>query len=399
MMVENRFDCIVVGGGPTGLMSALALEKAGLTVALVAPQATAPAARTTALFETSLELPRRLGLEDELNAIGEPLAVMRLIDDTGSFIQAPEVSFRACEVDRPHFGLNIANAKLTEVLDQAVGKKPNIERHQAPATGIDYEENAVVVHLETGAILQAEILVAADGRRSFARERAGIGTRGWSLPQTALVLLFEHSRAHENVSTEFHRPYGPFTQVPLDHHVSSLVWVEKPDVAERLLALEVSDLERKIELISRRLFGSVKVVEKPSAYPLSTLVAKRFADKKTFLVGEAAHAFAPIGAQGLNLGVRDVSDLARILGRAKSTNDLANEAVQKRYHDQRTSDVWVRTLGVEALNRSLITRSAIMPVARGLLLTAAERITPFRRLMMHHGMAAKTGIAPYQTGP
>ena len=168
----------------------------------------------------------------------------------------------------------------------------------------------------TAAAVEAPLAVAADGRDSLARQAAGIATSTRSYPQSALVLNFAHSREHGFISTEFHTETGPFTQVPLPGNRSSLVWVVKPETAEELAALDDAALSR-----ARRGADAVDARPRHASSPAGRSIRSRrdlparFAKNRIALVGEAAHVFPPIGAQGLNLGIRDVEDIVRTAAR------------------------------------------------------------------------------------
>ncbi|HEX2146661.1 MAG TPA: FAD-dependent monooxygenase, partial [Pseudorhizobium sp.] len=241
-----------------------------------------------------------------------------------------------------------------------------------------------------GQTLSAALVVGADGRGSKVRESAGIGTRRWAYPQTAVVLNFGHSLPHGNVSTEFHTVTGPFTQVPLPGRRSSLVWVVKPHEAERLLALSPEGLSTEIEARMQSMLGKVIVEPGAQSWPLSSLMADRFGKDRVALVGEAAHAFPPIGAQGLNLSLRDIIELSDIL--AASRDRPVPPDFGERFNRRRRADIMSRTFGVDLLNRSLL--SDFLPVqmmrAAGLHLVSA--LPPLRNLVMREGIEPGRGL-------
>ena len=164
--------------------------------------------------------------------------------------------------------------------------------------------------LADGSEVSASLAVAADGRLSPAREAAGIAASARPYPQAALVLNFGHRSEHAFTSTEFHTETGPFTQVPLPGNRSSLVWVVEPETAERACRTG-----RRHAFTARRrarcsrCWAGCTVEPGRQVYPLSAALPARFAQNRVALVGEAAHVFPPIGAQGLNLGIRDIDDL------------------------------------------------------------------------------------------
>jgi len=153
--------------------------------------------------------------------------------------------------------------------------------------------------------LRAPLIVAADGQRSLCRSAAGIKTDTRDYPQVALTVSFAHSRPHRDTSTEFHTTSGPFTVVPLLGNRSSLVWVLDPIDAETIAALDDAALSQEIERRSHSILGKVTLEPGRGLFPLHVATARPFAAKRIALIGEAAHVIPPIGAQGLNLGLRD----------------------------------------------------------------------------------------------
>ena len=248
---------VVVGAGPAGLATAIALAHAGIATLLVGPAANAADGRTAALFQGSIQFLKAIGAWAAIENQAEPITAIRLADATNSIFRAPEVSFAATEIGYPAFGYNVPTGALSAALDQVAGTRI---RRLVSAGITRLETGSGFVWLETaeGEHIKAELVAAADGRNSLCRESAGITTRSWSYPQAAVVTTFAHSRPHDGVSSELHRRAGPLTIVPMPGNVSSLVWVEEPREAERLAGDENSILFYAYRL--KKLFGFVKEV-------------------------------------------------------------------------------------------------------------------------------------------
>ncbi|MEO1695318.1 MAG: FAD-dependent monooxygenase, partial [Pseudomonadota bacterium] len=248
----------------------------------------------------------------------------------------------------------------------------------------------VVLTLDTGEQIRARAVVAADGRHSKLRPAAGIATRQWSRGQAAITTQFAHSRPHGDISTELHDRQGPCTTVPLMGQRSSLVWMVREDTLESVIGDggSAAPLQAALQPRVGGFLGAISDMTPPKAVPLLSLVARRMAARRVFLVGEAAHAFPPIGAQGLNLGFRDVADAVDVIGAAiERGSDPGAAAVTARYHALRWVDVEARSQAVDALNESLVSRLPFLPAARGLGLLGVSAVPPLRRLLMNRGMA------------
>lgn len=377
-------EIAVVGEGLAGSVAALALARAGRKVALIAPRQNRQDRRTTALMDQSIRFIDSLGLWRALEQASAALSVMQILDGTTRLFRAPPAQFRAADVGLSAFGYNIPNSVLMQVLSDAVTAEPNIARVDASLERLDLQADAANLTLSDGQTLAAAFVIGADGRGSKVREGAGIGTRRWAYPQTAVVLNFAHEHPHGNVSTEFHTETGPFTQVPLPGSRSSLVWVVKPEEAERLLALPLEALSSAVELRMQSLLGKVTVEAGVESWRLSSLMSDRFGKGRVALVGEAAHAFPPIGAQGLNLSLRDVMELVDLLKTA-GERPVAGDAGD-RFNRRRRPDIMTRTLGVDLLNRSLLSDFLPMQVARAAGLHMLTAVGPLRNILMREGV-------------
>ncbi len=378
-------EVAVIGGGPAGLVSAIALKTAGVDTILIAPRAE-PDHRTTALLSNSVTALQTLGVWQACLPHAAPLKRLRIVDDTKRLFRAPEVSFDAAEIGLEAFGYNIENRYLLAALE-ARAAELKLPRIAAPALAIKPDAAGVTVDY-AGGEARVRLVVGADGARSLARVAAGIATRRRTYPQTALTLNLGHARPHDDASTEFHTESGPFTLVPLPGRRSSLVCVLDKSNAAKLLAEPDAALAAEIERRAHSLLGTMRVEGGRGVFPLAIETADAFARRRIALVGEAAHVVPPIGAQGLNLGLRDGATIAEIVADARRENlDAGAPDVLARYDRQRRADVTSRTIAVDLLNRSLLTDFLPAHGARGLSLYLVDRIGPLRRALMREGVA------------
>jgi 2-octaprenyl-6-methoxyphenol hydroxylase len=382
---QRSADVAVVGGGPAGLVTAIALASAGIDTVLIAPLA-ADDHRTTALLATSVTALETLGAWEPCRPHAAPLVSIRIIDDTRRLVRAPEIFFSATEIGLDAFGQNIENRHLVAALRQRAADL-QIPHIVAPATAVAADETGVTVTLIDGAV-RARLAIGADGHRSLCRTAAGIGADRRACPQTALTLNLALARGHQETATEFHTEIGPFTLVPLPGQRASLVCVLDPAGAERLAAMTDMELSAEIERRAQSLFGTMSAEPGRGMFPLAVETAHAFARGRIALVGEAAHVVPPIGAQGLNLGLRDAATLAEVVADAARRHaDIGAPEVLIRYDMQRRADVTSRRIAIDLLNRSLL--SGFLPVqgARGLSLFLVDRIGPLRRALMREGVA------------
>jgi 2-octaprenyl-6-methoxyphenol hydroxylase len=389
--------CAVIGGGPAGLIAALALVHYGVPTSLVARRPARIDNRTTALLAGSVAALEALGVWEACRPHAAPLRVMRIADDTGRLWRAPEVRFEAAEIGLPAFGWNIENRHLVAALWDRAAAASGLSHIDSAARSIEIEGSAVTVVPADGPPLRTQLVVGADGRHSLCRAAAGIAMEERNTAQTALTYILSHSRPHHDISTEFHTGHGPFTVVPLPGLRSSLVCVVAPAEAENLVRLDGAALDAEIERRSHSILGKVHVEPGHGAFALVAGTASRFASGRIVLVGEAAHVFPPIGAQGLNLGLRDAVTIAEVAADTGG-GDIGAADVTDEYERRRRPDVGSRSVAIDLLNRSLLSDFVPFQGLRGLGLYALDRIGPLRRAVMREGIAPSASMPSLMRG-
>jgi 2-octaprenyl-6-methoxyphenol hydroxylase len=381
-------DVAVIGGGPAGLAAAIAIAQTGAKTVLIARRAPYADNRTTALLGGSVDFLQALNVWPRCKEGAAPLQAMRLVDDTGRLIRAPEVRFSSDEIGLEAFGYNIENRLLTTALEARATELAELTWFDDEADTVIPQDADAAIRTGRGKSISARLVAGADGRHSLCRQAAGIEVRRRDLHQAALTFNVSHSRPHRNISTEFHTSQGPCVFVPLPGDRCSVVWVASPKEAERLMALADGELSEAAEKQSHSILGRIAVEPGRHLFPLAIEHIRQFARHRVALVGEAAHVIPPIGAQGLNMGLRDAADLADIVREAMvSGEDPGSPQVLKRYDTARRTDVASRTFAIDIANRSLL--SNLLPVqslrAAGLHLIGS--IGPLRRIAMREGLA------------
>ncbi len=384
--MAQESDILIVGGGPVGNTAAIALARAGYSVTICAPKSGAKDPRTTAHLSQTVEFFKDLGIWERLEEKAFPLKVMRIVDGTNRIFRAPQTDFKSSEIGLEAFGYNLRNADVADVLETEMETYEQITHVDGTAVEFSRYDEKIRVTPDTAdgeMVLETKFLVAADGKHSKVREHFLPDTRNWSYPQSALVVNFKHEFPSHETSTEFHTEGGPFTIVPQSNNTAGLVWLEKPEIISEVMTYPDEKLEQVIEEKMQSFLGAINLISKPASFPIMGLVANRFGDGNVALIGEAAHVFPPIGAQGFNLGARDVQDLVTVMKRFTSAENRGGQ-----YNSMRKADIESRTLGVDLLNRSLL--SGLLPnqMLRTFGLYALNKSAPLRKTAM------KMGISP-----
>ncbi|MDX8351371.1 UbiH/UbiF family hydroxylase [Cognatiyoonia sp. IB215182] len=395
-MKRDETDILIAGGGLAGLTAAAALGTAGFHVTLVDPTPQVTHAddagadlRTTAFLQPAQQFLEAAGLWTALAPHAAPLQVMRIVDAAVE----PHVmrDFDAKDISDKPFGWNLPNWLLRREIVARLETLPNVDFR--PEVGFDRmvarTKNAIVT-LSDATQVTAKLVIGADGRNSAVRQAQGIRTQTLRYGQKALTFAVTHTSPHNNISTEIHRSGGPFTLVPLPDHegkpCSAVVWMESGAEVQRLANLPQGALENAANERSAWTYGPLNLVSKRMVWPIISQVADRLTAPRTALVAEAAHVMPPVGAQGLNMSLRDLDCLLE-LAKAQP-GDLGSAAMLNAYARKRHPDIMLRVAGIDALNRASIAGNPMVQNMRARGIEALYGITPIRRSLMQLGLGA-----------
>jgi 2-octaprenyl-6-methoxyphenol hydroxylase len=390
--MAERQDAVIVGGGLVGQALALALASAELEVAVIEraePEAQMDAGfdtRASAIASASARMLRTLGLAPLLDGEGCAIRTIRVSEGLGR----GHLVFDSADADPPEpLGIMVENRALRGALLAEVQRRPEI-RLVAPATvaGVARDAAGAVVHLADGTVLAAPVVIAADGRRSALRARAGIRVSEWRYGGAAIVTMIAHARLHGDVACEIFFPAGPLAQLPMrpladGRHRSAIVWTVRAADAPGLAALGPRGLAREIEVRLGGGLGAVSLLAPPVVHRFAYHHAERYWAERLILVGDAAHGIHPIAGQGLNMGLRDVAALAQTLADAVRTGrDPGHPDVARAYERWRRADNSATAAATDGLARLFGVPGAAASAIRRAGLAAVERMPPLKRRFM-----------------
>lgn len=388
-MARHRHDVVVVGGGIVGAATALALHRRGFDVGLV-ERAAPPAAfdlaawdpRVYAISPGSVRFLDALGVWRRIEAWRvSPYARMEIWDR----VPSRALTFDAAELAVPELGFIVEDLPLRRALwDALAGVAQYVPAQVADAAcGADGGR----LTLADGRVLEAALLVAAEGADSTLRERCGIGTQGWSYGQRAIVSHVATEEAHGGVAYQHFLPDGPLAFLPLCDGRSSVVWSCADARAGELLALDdAAFCARTGEAIEHRL-GAVTAATPRVAFPLRLLHAEHYAKPGLALVGDSAHVVHPLAGQGMNLGLADAAALAAVVEPARAQGKaIGHPRVLARYERRRKADTLEMLALTDALSRLF---RATLPGIEGLRelgMALVERSGPLKRRLAQRAM-------------
>jgi 2-octaprenyl-6-methoxyphenol hydroxylase len=392
-------DILISGGGVAGLVAAAAFGTAGFRTVVVdpAPPVTDAAAdgadlRSTAFLQPARAFLTRAGLWDRLAPHATPLRVMRIVDAGGA---APEPritrDFDAAEIGDEAFGWNFPNWLLRREIVARLAEIPAVTF--LPGTGfasLFTRETEARVTLTDGSRYATRLVIAADGRHSPARDAAGIGVKITRYGQKAIVFAVTHPVPHDSISTEVHRTGGPFTLVPLPDRdcqpCSAVVWMEDGPEVQRLAALPAAEFEAEATARSAQVQGPLTLATRRQVWPIISQMADRLTAQRLALVAEAAHVVPPIGAQGLNMSLRDLATLLDLA--VADAAGLGSQKMLDAYARARHADIRLRVAGIDALNRASQADAPFLRDLRATGVRVLHDLTPVRRGLMRLGLGA-----------
>ncbi len=401
-MTQNAlsFDIVISGGGIAGLTAAAAFGKAGFSVLCVDPappittrDADGADLRSTAFLQPARDFLNDIGLWPVLAPYATPLQTMRIVD-AGGEVAEPRVTkdFDAADISEEPFGWNLPNWLLRREISAVLNDLPNVEfRPGVKAETLFTRTAQARVGLSDGTKVFAKLVISADGRNSPMRDAAGIGVQTTRFGQKALAFAVTHSLPHRFVSTEIHRTGGPFTLVPLPDFdgkpSSAIVWMEESAKADALMALDEAAFEDAMNKRSCELYGPLKLASKRTIWPIIAQKADSLIAERLAVVAEAAHVVPPIGAQGLNMSLKDIATLLDLA--TKHPEQLGDQHMLDAYQKARYGDVKLRVAGITALNRTSMASDQTLRDLRAKGIDLLHGIGPVRHGLMKLGLGAK----------
>jgi 2-octaprenyl-6-methoxyphenol hydroxylase len=391
---------VICGGAFAGLALALALRQGlgpEIPVIVADPAlATRPSRdpRATAIVAACRRLFEALGVWDQVAAESQPILDMVVTDSKLEDATRPVFLTFAGHVEPGEpFAHMVENRRLIDAL-VVRAEAEGIDLRATAVSTYDSRADGVDVTLADGSVIEASLLVAADGARSRLRERAGIATHGWDYDQSGIVVTVGHERDHHGRAEEHFLPAGPFAILPLTGKRSSLVWTENRAEAARITALNEEEFHAELERRFGLHLGEIKALDKPRSFPLGYFVARSFIAERMALVGDAAHVIHPIAGQGLNMGLKDVAALAEVVvDAARLGMDLGQADVLERYQRWRRFDTMAMGLATNSLNFLFSNESTLLRTVRDIGLGLVDRAPPLKSLFIRQA-AGLSGEVP-----
>jgi 2-octaprenyl-3-methyl-6-methoxy-1,4-benzoquinol hydroxylase/2-octaprenylphenol hydroxylase len=397
-MSPRRVEVAVVGGGAVGAATALALDQAGVAVALVEGLHPAPFdpdrvdARVYALSPASLALLARLGVRDALAALrASRYTRMQVWQDQ------PErgLGFDAGLIGERELGWIVEDAALRQVLWDALGRSRVDVRVPARVERFEPGANDVRIALDGGAPIRASLVVAADGADSPLRALAGLAVDPVPYGESGVVAHVRTTRPHESTAWQRFTPEGPLAFLPLADGRSSIVWSVRDALARELLRLPDDAFAARVGDAFQHRLGEVAVDGERLAVPLRLQLARRWVGPRIALAGDAAHAVHPLAGQGLNLGLLDVGALVATLVEAREGRaDLGAPDTLRAYERWRQGDVAIAARAFDLIAGLFRSDVPGLTWLRATGLALVDRLAPVKREFAWHAAGFAGRVPP-----
>lgn len=387
-------EVVVLGGGLAGLTMAAALATAGVPVVCIDQDSPDRQAgddfdiRTTAIAYASMKVLEGSGVWRHMEPHAGPMLDIRIADQFSPLFVHYDHKELAIDGEHRPFGWILDNKDMRRALFARAAELPGLV-HLAPARAVSVERGrtGTVVTLADGRVVKGRLLIGADGRRSMAREGAGIKVRRWAYQQTAIICTIRHSEPNNGVAVEHFLPNGPFAVLPMTENRCSIVWSEKSSLADLYLKMPEDQFIEELQRRSGGYLGEIELLTRREGWPLSVLLADRFIAERLALIGEAAHAIHPIAGQGLNLGLRDVAALAEVVVDAYRLGmDVGGPAVLERFQRWRRFDTVLLAAVCDGLVHLFSNNIPPVKLARDVGMAVVNRLPPVKRFFMRHAM-------------
>jgi 2-octaprenyl-6-methoxyphenol hydroxylase len=341
----KKYDVVIVGSGPIALTTALLLSKYKVALVLnksFQKQINGPA-RLFAIAQNSYDVFSELGLKEKISENGQPINHIRVVDDNSY----SKVDFSPEDIGLENFGYMVDEFVLLEFLQEKLQENSHKIDIYNSSNNIKIEFKEFFNHIISDDFqeIYAPLVIGADGRTSIVRNLAGIQTTELDYNETAIVIdIIHHKLPHNGVAVEKFTPSGPFAILPkhnLNGTTSSLVWVEKGKISKD--DIEFFDKKTLKSLIMKKLnsyLGDIELASEPITYCLKLQQANKRYGHRVVLVGDAAQGIHPVAGQGVNLGIRDVQGIVKIISESLEIGlDIGSKSLLEDYGKSRDFDV------------------------------------------------------------
>lgn len=388
-----KFDIVVIGGGLVGASLVVALKKSGLKIALI--ESSLPASllensswdsRIYAISPGSAAFLQSLSLWQQLAAARiTPVYEMKVFGDDG----AAKLDFGAYDSGLPELAFIAENSQLQAVIwNNLTSQNENITVFcPAQCVSLTWHESWVDLQLADGSMLQAALVIGADGVNSWVRKQAEIEVTQHAYQQVGVVANFSTETPHYNTAYQWFRRDGVLALLPLPGKRVSMVWSANESQANNLRGLSGEALCQQVAEAANHTLGRLRLVTEPAGFPLNFVHVKALVKPRLVLIGDAAHGIHPLAGQGVNLGLRDTRELAATLLNRGLQSDCGDYRLLRRYERARKEDILAMEFVTDGLQKLFSSTDPILIRLRNLGFEITNRLPLLKSRLMQHALS------------
>jgi len=306
---------------------------------------------------------------------------MRVFGDTGS-----RLNFSAYEIGAPELAFIMESRLLQHALWEGLSEQENltlIQPSQCAEMSLQYD--AAHLKLKDGREIRAKLIVGADGRDSWTRHQTHMPEVPTPYHQHGVVANFSTGKAHRGIAYQWFTPEGILALLPLPGKRISIVWSVSPEQSAELLALTHDELCSRVSAASNHVLGDLQVITPPAAFALRVLNLAHITKPRLALIGDAAHNVHPLSGQGVNLGLRDVRELVKVLLQ-RGELDCGDLRLLRRYEQARQNDIMSMQLTTDTLKNLFVNDNPLLRTLRNFGLGATNKIAPLKKMLVRHAL-------------
>lgn len=388
----QSYDVIIVGGGMVGTALACALGEKDFRVAVVDTNKPAKSwpeqgydLRVSALTRATQKILETLHVWPRMQAERvSPFRDMHVWDAGGEGV----LHFDSAELGEATLGHIVENRVTLKALHEQLVTLESVQLiTEVQATALEINNTKATLTLNNGDVLDAKLIVAADGSRSWVRQQRGISVRGWDYDQTALVTYVKTARPHQETAWQRFLPTGPLAFLPLTEGYSSIVWSTSPEQAEQLKMMPEDHFAIELQAAFEDQLGAIEEVGPRAAFPLRFFETNTYVEPRLALIGDAAHTIHPLAGQGVNLGMADAASLAEVLSTAKQTRkDIGSLKVLRQYERWRRADNRSMLVAMDSFKRLFSNQSSLLGWIRNTGMNLIQHTPLLKNTIVRHAM-------------